>query len=59
MVTCFKQLSFQWDTYVEHGEYAFYSVFILFRHLALHDFYHAYRIEERRSNKAWLGENAL
>jgi hypothetical protein len=36
----------EWQTTAEHGEYSHYSVFIMFRHLALHDFFHAYRIEE-------------
>jgi hypothetical protein len=35
-----------WERTAEHGEYRVYSVFIMFRHLALHDFLHAYRIEE-------------
>src|SRR5262245_25871621 len=35
-----------WAKHAEHGEYSHYSVFIMFRHLALHDFFHAYRIEE-------------
>jgi len=35
-----------WARTAEHGEYRVYSVFIMFRHLALHDFLHAYRIEE-------------
>ena len=36
----------EWAKRAEHGEYSHYSVFIMFRHLALHDFFHAYRIEE-------------
>jgi hypothetical protein len=36
----------EWSRGAEHGEYRVYSVFIMFRHLALHDFLHAYRIEE-------------
>ncbi|HUQ20790.1 MAG TPA: DinB family protein [Gemmatimonadaceae bacterium] len=36
----------QWRQSAEHGEYRTYSVLIMFRHLALHDFLHAYRIEE-------------
>jgi uncharacterized damage-inducible protein DinB len=43
----------QWSITVEHDEYAYYSVFIMFRHLALHDMYHAYRIEERLLRKRW------
>ena len=30
-----------------------YSVFIMFRHLALHDFFHGYRIEELLLNREW------
>jgi len=37
----------QWQIAASHPEYKQYSVFIMFRHLALHDLYHAYRIEER------------
>jgi len=33
-------------TGAEHGEYSHYSVFIMFRHVAPHDLFHAYRIEE-------------
>lgn len=36
----------QWQRTAEHGEYSYYSVQIMFRHLALHDMLHAYRIEE-------------
>ena len=42
-----------WQRTSEHGEYSHYSVFIMFRHLALHDFFHAYRIEELLLNKEW------
>jgi uncharacterized damage-inducible protein DinB len=42
-----------WQRTAEHGEYSHYSVFIMFRHLALHDFFHAYRIEELLLNKEW------
>jgi hypothetical protein len=45
-----------WQRTAEHGEYRHYSVFIMFRHLALHDFFHAYRIEELLLKKAWPGE---
>jgi hypothetical protein len=43
----------QWARAAEHGEYSHYSVFIMFRHLALHDFFHAYRIEELLLKKEW------
>jgi hypothetical protein len=35
------------------GRPTLYSVFIMFRHLALHDFFHAYRIEELLLKKEW------
>jgi hypothetical protein len=47
----------QWAITAEHGEYSHYSVFIMFRHLALHDLYHAYRIEQRLLKKEWAGEH--
>jgi uncharacterized damage-inducible protein DinB len=37
----------EWDISASHPEYTSYSIFTMFRHLALHDLYHAYRIEER------------
>jgi DinB superfamily len=43
----------EWQKRAEHGEYSHYSVFIMFRHLALHDFLHAYRIEEILLKKDW------
>jgi hypothetical protein len=43
----------EWARQAEHGEYSHYSVFIMFRHLALHDFLHAYRIEELLLKKEW------
>lgn len=47
LVARLRQLSdADWQRTAEHGEYSHYSVFIMFRHLALHDFFHAYRIEE-------------
>jgi hypothetical protein len=35
-----------WQRTAAHGEYRHYSVFIMFRHLAMHDRLHAYRREE-------------
>ena len=35
-----------WQRTAAHEEYDHYSVFIMFRHLAMHDMLHAYRIEE-------------
>jgi len=43
----------EWARAADHGEYRAYSVFIMFRHLALHDFFHAYRIEELLLKKEW------
>jgi len=42
-----------WRRTGQHDEYTHYSVFIMFRHLALHDFLHAYRIEELLLKKDW------
>jgi len=54
LVERLRQLSAsEWTRAAEHGEYSHYSVFIMFRHLALHDFFHAYRIEELLLKKAW------
>jgi hypothetical protein len=54
LVERLRQLSaHDWDRTAEHGEYSQYSVFIMFRHLALHDFFHAYRIEELLLKKGW------
>jgi hypothetical protein len=43
----------EWNRTAEHEEYNHYSVLIMFRHLALHDFFHAYRIEELLLKKEW------
>lgn len=43
----------EWARTAVHGEYRTYSVFIMFRHLALHDFWHAYRIEELLLRPDW------
>ena len=45
-----------WRRTADHGEYSHYSVFIMFRHLALHDCLHAYRIEELLLKKDWEEE---
>jgi hypothetical protein len=42
-----------WDRTAEHGEYSHYSVFIMFRHMAMHDLLHSYRIEELLLKKDW------
>lgn len=36
----------EWERAAEHPEYSRYSVAIMARHFALHDLFHAYRIEE-------------
>jgi hypothetical protein len=46
----------EWSRSAAHGEYRRYSVFIMFRHLALHDFFHAYRIEELLLTREWPPE---
>ena len=43
----------QWQRTARHEEYNAYSIFIMFRHLALHDFDHSYRIEELLLRKDW------
>lgn len=43
----------EWQRTAEHGEYTHYSVFIMFRHLAMHDMFHAYRIEELLLKNDW------
>ena len=45
-----------WTQTAEHGEYSHYSVLIMFRHVALHDFFHAYRIEELLLRREWTSE---
>jgi plasmid stabilization system protein ParE len=42
----------QWAITAEHEEYSHYGVFIMARHLALHDLHHAYKIEERLLRKS-------
>jgi hypothetical protein len=42
-----------WQRTGNHEEYSHYSVFIMFRHLALHDNLHLYRIEELLLKKDW------
>jgi hypothetical protein len=54
LVERLRQLSARdWQRTAEHAEYSHYSVFIMFRHLALHDFFHAYRIEELLLKREW------
>jgi hypothetical protein len=42
-----------WTRTARHDEYNAYSIFTMFRHLALHDFHHAYRIEELLFRRDW------
>jgi hypothetical protein len=44
----------QWAITATHDEYSHYGVFIMFRHVALHDLHHAYKIEERLLPKEWV-----
>jgi DinB superfamily len=54
LVDRLKRLSQEdWKRTADHGEYSQYSVFIMFRHLAMHDLFHAYRIEELLLKKDW------
>jgi hypothetical protein len=48
-----------WMRTARHDEYNAYSIFTMFRHLALHDFHHAYRIEELLLRKDWPAPSAL
>lgn len=43
----------EWRREASHDEYNHYSVFVMFRHVALHDFFHAYRIEELALRRDW------
>jgi hypothetical protein len=45
-----------WRREADHAEYAHYTCLIMFRHLALHDFLHAYRVEELLLKKDWNDE---
>jgi uncharacterized damage-inducible protein DinB len=42
-----------WTRTARHDEFNAYSVFMMFRHLALHDLSHAYQIEELLLRKDW------
>jgi hypothetical protein len=54
LVELLKTLSPEdWQRTAEHSEYTHYSVFIMFRHLAMHDMFHAYRIEELLLKNDW------
>jgi hypothetical protein len=45
-----------WRREADHSEYSRYTVLIMFRHLALHDFLHAYRVEELLLKRDWNDE---
>jgi hypothetical protein len=45
-----------WTCTADHGEYSHYSVLIMFRHVALHDLFHAYRIEELLLKREWTAD---
>ena len=47
-----------WERTARHDEYNAYSVFTMFRHLAFHDFHHAYRIEELLLRRDWPAPRA-
>ena len=48
----------EWQREALHEEYDHYSVLIMFRHVALHDMLHAYRIEELLLKKDWADQKA-
>jgi len=49
-----KELSAEdWQRTATHEEYNHYSVWIMFRHLLMHEMLHAYRIEELLLKKDW------
>lgn len=57
LVTRLRQLAPDvWTRTARHDEYSHYSVLIMFRHLALHDLFHAYRIEELLLKREWAEE---
>jgi uncharacterized damage-inducible protein DinB len=48
-----------WRRTARHDEYNSYSVFIMLRHVALHDFSHAYRIEDLLLRRDWPAPSPL
>ncbi len=42
-----------WSRTGDHAEYSHYSIFIMLRHVVMHDMLHAYRIEELLLKKDW------
>jgi len=54
LVKRLQELSVEdWQRTAEHAEYRHYSVWIMFRHLLMHEMWHAYRIEELLLKKDW------
>jgi hypothetical protein len=43
----------EWAIQATHDEYASYGIYIMLRHIALHDMHHAYKIEDRLLRKDW------
>ncbi len=43
----------EWAITAAHEEYENYGVYTMFRHIALHDIHHAYKIEDRLLRKQW------
>jgi hypothetical protein len=43
----------EWAIKATHDEYSSYGVYIMLRHIALHDLHHAYKIEDRLLRKDW------
>jgi hypothetical protein len=49
-----KELSAEdWQRTAKHEAFSHYSVYIMFRHLLIHEMHHAYRIDELMLKKDW------
>jgi DinB family protein len=49
-----KELSPEdWQRTAEHEAFSHYSVYIMFRHMLIHEMHHAYRIDELMLKKDW------
>ena len=48
-----------WAKTAAHDEYNSYSMFTMFRHLALHDLFHGYRIEELLLQRDWPAPSTI
>lgn len=49
-----KELSAEdWQRTAEHDAFSHYSVYIMFRHMLMHEMLHAYRIDELMLKKDW------